>query len=661
MADTVLPWGSKAAKLVLIGEAPGRWEHVYGQPFVGPSYHDKLKPWWDAAGLKREQFYITNVLDAQPGAIDRVPESEMRAAFDALHDRLAALGDPWLIVPTGNYALYALTGKGKVSFHTRDGRWERPGIQSWRGSILWYEDRRGRKIKVIPTVHPAATFRTPELSWVCERDWKRIADDAQFRELRLPERTHLIAPLLSDVIEYARWTRSEAAKRGRLACSLDVETPKHFEYEIRQKESTAATAKCAGCGHTRRWHLALVAPAADSLAELDVEAISCSKKAPKKAGGAVCECTAFVAPKSTPKQVKINEYPYLGCIGYAWQPKLSLCVPTTRAYWKEPGEYERVMQVLRELHADPHIDWVGQNFLFDAWWCAEEGVPVSTMRWDTMKLHRVRAPWSAWHDLAFQASLYTRQPRWKDEAKDPDSIVKYAHNNEALWTYNGIDNCVQIELAQQHVAVLHELGRLEYYDELEAPIDPVLLQLSRTGLRTNVAAMTAERTCMLSDAAALAKDIDATAGRSLMGKAKAGQPNAVSNKKLIAYLYGADGLRLPEQYTTVKIGREKKKRVTVNIVAVKRLMERFPGYAALQAVGTKVLRHRRLLKVASFLQPARLVGDRWLAMFKQDTVLGRLSSSATPKGDGSNLQNIDRTVRQFFLPEETLDEAPRPR
>jgi hypothetical protein len=75
---------------------------------------------------------------------------------------------------------------------------------------------------------------------------------------------------------------------------------------------------------------------------------------------------------------------------------------------------------------------------------------------------------------------------------------------------------------------------------------------------------------------------------------------------------------------------------------------------ALQEVGRRVLRHRRLLKIASFLQPARLVGDRWYAMFKQDTVLGRLSSEATPKGDGANLQNADRKLRRFFVPEETL-------
>lgn len=649
MADIVLPWGSKAAKLVLIGEAPGRWEHVYGMPFVGPSYTDHLKRWWTAAGLVREQFYILNVLDYQPNHIDRVSEYEMRAAFDVLHMRLAELDDPWLIVPTGNYALYALTGKGRVSFHNKDGRWDRPGITQHRGSILMYEDRRGRKVKVIPTVHPANMFRDPERIWIGERDWKRIAEDSQFRELRLPERTHMISPSIAEVREYANWTCNEAARRAktddRLICSGDVETPNKTEYGIKQKESTAATAKCATCGHTKRWH-----EGCDDRPGHYSYTVCC-KRAPKKDGGRQCTCGAFLAPMGKPRQVKVNEYSYLGCVGYSWNPKLSLTVPTTLAYWHEQSRLDEVLAILRGLHGDPNIDWLGQNYIFDGWWCAVEGVPFSQLRWDTMKLHRVLAPWSHWHDLAFQGSLYTRQPYWKDEAKDPDSISKYAHNNEALWTYNGIDNCVQIELGLHHIPALREAGRLDYYEEMEAPVDNELLALSLAGVRFDEAGGLIERERVMAEGKEVAVAINEHAGRPLFGKAG----KAVSNTKMVAFLYGADGLRLPEQYATSKDkGGQKVKKVTVNVVAIKRLMERFPGLTQLQEVGARVLKHRRLMKVAGFLKPERLVNGRWFALFKQDTIFGRLSSAATPKGDGANLQNADRKLRRFFLPEATL-------
>jgi hypothetical protein len=115
-----------------------------------------------------------------------------------------------------------------------------------------------------------------------------------------------------------------------------------------------------------------------------------------------------------------------------------------------------------------------------------------------------------------------------------------------------------------------------------------------------------------------------------------------------AFLYGADGLRLPEQYTK---NAKKQKVVSVNVVAIKRLMERFPGVEVLHAIGSRVIRHRRLLKIAGALQPSKLIDGRHYALFKQDTLLGRLSSAETPKGDGANLQNIDRKLRRFYIPE----------
>ncbi len=81
-----------------------------------------------------------------------------------------------------------------------------------------------------------------------------------------------------------------------------------------------------------------------------------------------------------------------------------------------------------------------------------------------------------------------------------------------------------------------------------------------------------------------------------------------------------------------------------------RLMERFPTIEKLQTVGTLVLRHRRLMKVAASLSETRVSPNgRVYGFFKQDTGLGRLSCGAPPKGPGDNLQNQDRKLRKFFL------------
>ena len=52
MTNIVKDDGSLDAKLVLIGEAPGRHEDRIGKPFVGPAGM-KLDDWWAGVGLSR--------------------------------------------------------------------------------------------------------------------------------------------------------------------------------------------------------------------------------------------------------------------------------------------------------------------------------------------------------------------------------------------------------------------------------------------------------------------------------------------------------------------------------------------------------------------------------------------------------------------------------
>src|SRR5258708_27048233 len=146
MANLVRDEGRLDARLVVIGEAPGANESATGRPFVGAAGF-KLTEWMRAVGLQRTDAYWTNVYPYQPPGNDitTVPKGELQTWIEALHDRLTHLTDPWVIIPLGNTALAALTGKRGITKH--------------RGSIYSYEDRRGRTIKVIPTIHPAAFFR----------------------------------------------------------------------------------------------------------------------------------------------------------------------------------------------------------------------------------------------------------------------------------------------------------------------------------------------------------------------------------------------------------------------------------------------------------------------------------------------------------------------
>ena len=107
--------GPTDAKIVLIGEAPGKVEHETYEPFSGMS-GNLLNQWLSQVGIAREQIRIDNLYPYLPpgGKIERVDPDTLAFYVHDLRQRIARLDSPHVVVPTGNYATFALTGKGKV-------------------------------------------------------------------------------------------------------------------------------------------------------------------------------------------------------------------------------------------------------------------------------------------------------------------------------------------------------------------------------------------------------------------------------------------------------------------------------------------------------------------------------------------------------------------
>jgi len=203
------------AKLVLIGEAPGRREDEIGQPFVGPA-GSLLEHWWRDYGLTRSDFYITNAYPYRPPAnkIQAIPRDQREFWGARLRERISSLADPVLLVPTGNTALNAL-------FPGEDLK-----ITDYRGSVLSFTDARGRILKVIPTIHPAATFRQPILTKFCLADWKRIEGDRHFRELRLPQIRVTVEPSADEYGAFCEGYMHTARDKWP-AMAVDIENDKN--------------------------------------------------------------------------------------------------------------------------------------------------------------------------------------------------------------------------------------------------------------------------------------------------------------------------------------------------------------------------------------------------------------------------------------------------
>ena len=147
--NTVFADGNPAAKLMLIGEAPGRDEDIEGRPFVGRS-GQLLDRMLNAIGYSRSNnAYIANVIYWRPPG-NRDPSDVEIAICRPFILRQIELIDPELIVFLGAQPAKALLGGDAV----------KQGINKLRGR--WCElDIGGKRFKALPTFHPAYLLRTP--------------------------------------------------------------------------------------------------------------------------------------------------------------------------------------------------------------------------------------------------------------------------------------------------------------------------------------------------------------------------------------------------------------------------------------------------------------------------------------------------------------------
>jgi DNA polymerase len=104
--------GSANAKLMLIGEAPGREEDEKGKPFVGRAGRLLTQVLSDA-GLTREEVFITSVIKCRPPNNRRPKKKEIRACLPYLRRQIMAI-NPRVILLLGGVAAESLLGIKRV-------------------------------------------------------------------------------------------------------------------------------------------------------------------------------------------------------------------------------------------------------------------------------------------------------------------------------------------------------------------------------------------------------------------------------------------------------------------------------------------------------------------------------------------------------------------
>jgi DNA polymerase len=152
--------GNPNAKLMFIGEGPGRDEDLKGEPFVGRAGQLLTDIITKGMGLSREDVYIANVVKCRPPQ-NRNPEPDEVASCEPFLKKQIELIRPEIIVALGKFAVQTLL-QSKVPITRLRGNWH-----TYMG------------IKLMPTFHPAYLLRNPADKKLVWEDIKKVIKEMQ--------------------------------------------------------------------------------------------------------------------------------------------------------------------------------------------------------------------------------------------------------------------------------------------------------------------------------------------------------------------------------------------------------------------------------------------------------------------------------------------------
>jgi len=375
--------GPVPAKILIIGEAPGKEEEKQCKPFVGAS-GSELTKMLNEAGILRTECRVTNVCKYRPPnnnmefwwpkkqknkksgkdiqikshiTKDMVPydgdyfDPRVAEGLDELRDEIRVT-QPNVIVPLGNLPLWATTRNS--------------GITKWRSSLLQPHASLGAPegCKVIPAIHPAAVLRKWDWRYLSVHDFRRVARWKDISSYPILEENFIVKPDYSTVISTLEGLLRRVQSGEQVHLAVDIETSKR----------------------------------------------------------------------------------HLACIGIAWSRSGAICIPFTclerlEGYWSH-GEECSIVMLLRDLLTHPNALCIGQNWQYDSQYIAKYWGFEVNLFLDIMSEHHTLFPGLP-KGLDFQSSMYTDiHVYWKDEGKE-----RGHGSDEQWWIYNCKDCVRTYEIA----------------------------------------------------------------------------------------------------------------------------------------------------------------------------------------------------------------------
>jgi DNA polymerase len=162
----VIGEGSHFAKIMFIGEAPGRNEAKYGRPFCGRA-GDILNELLAGVAIRREDVYITNIVKDRPPA-NRDPLPGEIEIYGPFLDRQVEIIEPKVIVTLGRYSMYYIMPKFGLEF-------ELEPISKNHGKVFDGQASYG-PIKIVPLYHPAVAVYNRHTLDLLKKDFEVLRE-----------------------------------------------------------------------------------------------------------------------------------------------------------------------------------------------------------------------------------------------------------------------------------------------------------------------------------------------------------------------------------------------------------------------------------------------------------------------------------------------------
>ncbi len=323
----------------------------------------------------------------------------------------------------------------------------------------------------------------------------------------------------------------------------------------------------------------------------------------------------------------------ISCIGFAKSSIESMCIPLIGEdgyqYWTSQDEDE-LYKIIRRFLAKTNTAKIGQNFAYDMTWLERDYGKgkvenfIGNYDFDTLVAMNTVFPEFP-QSLAFQTSIFTDIPYFKDDGKQHTKVKDYPK----LWNYNCNDVLVTYESYEN---LTEYIADRDYARQFEFAMDTyrTMHTIARRGIRFDSAKCTEWRRKTKTQITNMKHELNKEVGHEI---------NPASPKQLKDHIHGKLGIK--------PIYKRGTKNITLDENALKKHAARNPDIPLFE----KILRLRKEQKFYGTYLGIRTDDDNRIRCSYGLAETGRLRSSTNPFWTGTNLQNQPKRIRELYLPD----------